>query len=466
MRDELHTLEIATLSRLIQQREVSPVELVTHMLERIRRFDPDLHAYACVTEELAYQQAELMQQRLSRGQYLGPLHGVPIALKDLSFTNGIPTSAGMPIHRNHIPTFNGTAVQRLYDAGAVLLGKLQLTEGAFTEHHPNVAVPVNPWGRDTWSGASSTGSGVAVAAGLCFGATGSDTGGSIRFPSAANGVTGIKPTWGRVSVHGAFELAASLDHLGPMARSAADCAILLQEMAGPDPLDPRTSTHPVPNYLAGDASNLMNFRIGVDERFNTEDVDADMQRAVSESINVFRQLGAQIVPVEFPDYQHAIADWGPICAIEAAWAHRETYPARRAEYGPTLSGFLDTAQGLSAQFYQELLLRRKDFAGRVEHLLNTVDAMLIPAQTTASPTIQQMAALGEDPEALSALIRFTAPIDMSGHPAITLPAGFTARGTPVAIQLISRHFSEEVLVRGGRAYQGGTGWHRRMPSVG
>lgn len=464
MIDELHNLDIATLGRLIQQRDLSPVELTKHMLNRIRRYDPTLHAFVTITEELALKQARNAEDRLMRRQYLGPLHGIPIALKDLCFTHGIPTSAGMPIHRQFVPGYDGTAVKRLYDAGAILLGKLQLTEGAFTEHHPEVAVPVNPWGDQTWSGASSTGSGVALAGGLCFGATGSDTGGSIRFPCAANGVTGIKPTWGRVSVYGAFELAASLDHLGPMARTATDCAILLQEMAGADVNDPRTALHPVPNYLAGDAARLDGFRIGIDASFNIEDVDETMRRATAAASEVLQALGAQLVPVKFPDYHDAIADWGPICAIEAAYAHRDTFPSRRSEYGPTLGGFLDSAQGISAADYQAMLLRRKDFSGQLERVLNSVDAMLMPAQTRSSPTIQEMAALGEDPDALSALIRFTAPIDMSGHPSITLPAGFTDRQTPVAVQLVGRYFSEDVLVRGGRAFQSQTSWHLERPS--
>lgn len=461
--DSLHYLEIAEVAKLLQRREVSPVELTRHMLDRIDRLDPDLHAFARVTPELAMAQAQVAEDRLSRRQYLGPLHGVPIALKDLCFTKGVCTAAGMPIHQDFVPGFDGTAATRLREAGAVLLGKLQLTEGAFTEHHPDINIPVNPWADDTWSGASSTGSGVSLAAGLCFGATGSDTGGSIRFPCAANGVTGIKPTWGRVSVYGAFELAASLDHLGPMARSAADCAILLQEIAGPDENDPCTSTVPVPDYLSGDAAQLRGFRIGFDERFNYADVDETMRRSVGLAREVLSSLGAVFVPVQFPDYQSAIDDWGPICAIEAAYAHRATFPSRRDEYGPTLSGFLDSAVGLSAADYQAMILRRKDFSGRLERVLNTVDAMLMPAQTAASPTIAGMAALGEDPEALSALIRFTAPIDMSGHPALTLPAGFTARHTPVAVQLVGRYFGEEPLLRAGRAFQGVSDWHRGQP---
>lgn len=461
--DELHYLEISEAAKLIQRGDVSPVSLTQTLLHRIKSHNNNLHAFSAVTTDLALQQAENAQTRLDKRQYLGPLHGIPIALKDLCFTKDVATAAGMPLHRNHIPDFNGTAVQRLENAGAVLLGKLQLTEGAFTEHHPDITVPVNPWARDTWSGASSTGSGVALAAGLCFAATGSDTGGSIRFPCAANGVTGVKPTWGRVSVYGAFELAASLDHLGPMARSAMDCGILLQAIAGADPDDPRCAQVAVPDYLQGDPSQLRGMRIGIDDHFNTEDVDTDMITTVKEARAALSMLGAEFVPVRFPDYRSAIEDWGPICAIEAAYAHRKTFPSRREEYGPTLAGLLDSASTLTAADYQGMLLRRYRFRGQLEQLLNTVDCMLIPAQSTASPTIAQMAALGDNPDALAALIRFTAPIDMSGHPAITLPSGFTSRKTPVAVQLIARNFAEANLIRAGRAFQSVTDWHRLRP---
>ena len=197
------------------------------MLQRIERLDPALKSYALVTPEIAIAQAREADRMLGRRQILSQLHGVPIAVKDLCFTEGIATASGMPLHRDFVPRIDATAVRKLREAGAVLLGKLQLTEGAFADHHPAIAPPVNPWHADHWSGASSSGSGVATAAGLCFGSLGSDTGGSIRFPSAANANTGLKPTWGRVSRHGCFELAASLDHIGPMCRSAADAAIML-----------------------------------------------------------------------------------------------------------------------------------------------------------------------------------------------------------------------------------------------
>jgi amidase len=463
--EELHYLEIAELARLIAARKVSPVELTRDLLARIERLDPALGSYARVTPELALEQARQAEQMIGRRQVLSQLHGVPIAVKDLCYTKGVPTSAGMPLHRDFVPAFDATVVRRLREAGAVLLGKLQLTEGAFADHHPDVRPPVNPWHRDHWSGASSSGSGVATAAGLCFGSLGSDTGGSIRFPSAANGTTGLKPTWGRVSRHGCFELAASLDHIGPMARSATDAAILFDAIAGADADDPTALLAPVPDCLAGDDGELRGVRIGFDEGYALGGVEPEVRRAVDDARRVLRQLGAEIVPIAVPGVEAMLADWGPNCAVETAVAHEATFPSRRAEYGPGLAGLIDAGRALSGIDYQRILLRRRDFTGRVHAVLSSVDAMLIPAQPIAAPTVARMATLGQVPAELAALIRYTAPFDLSGHPALTVPAGFTAKGLPVAVQLIGQHLGEAVLCRAGRAFQRATDWHRRHPKL-
>lgn len=463
--DELHFLEVTELSRLLHSRKLSPVELTGSMLRRIASLDPKLHAYATVTPELALEQARGAEERIARHQILGPLHGVPIAVKDLCFTRGVPTAAGMPLHRDFRPSYDATVVTRLRDAGAILLGKLQLTEGALVVHHPSVPPPVNPWHPQHWSGASSSGSAVATAAGLCFASLGSDTGGSIRFPSAANGVTGLKPTWGRVSRYGAFELAASLDHFGPMCRSAADAAAVLGVIAGADPNDPTASREPVPDYLSALDSNLRNLRVGIDERYVGDGVDAPTTQAVREALAVLRALGASVRAVAFPATEAILADWGPNCAVEAAVAHERTYPARKAAYGPALAGFLDEGRAVTGMQYQRILLRRRDFAGRVAALFDDVDLLLVPVQPFASPTIARLTATIADAEGLASLIRFTAPFDMSGHPTITLPAGFTDSGTPVAFQLVAAHMREQVLVRAGRAFQRETTWHRRHPRL-
>ena len=462
---DLHYLEIDELSRLLAARKVSPVELTEDLLRRIERLDPALKSYALVTPELALAQARRAEHMIGKRQILTQLHGVPIAVKDLCYTEGIVTAAGMPLHRDFAPAFDATVVRKLREAGAVLLGKLQLTEGAFADHHPDIVPPLNPWHRDHWSGASSSGSGVATAAGLCFGSLGTDTGGSIRFPSAANGNTGLKPTWGRVSRHGCFELAASLDHIGPMCRSATDAAIMLGAIAGADPNDPTARLDPVPDYLAAADGDLRGMRIGFDDRYALDDVDADTRRAVEDALGTVRGLGAEVVALRFPDVKAMLDDWGPACAVETAVAHEPTYPSRRAAYGPGLAGLIDAGRALSGLELQRIRLRRMAFTGRVHAVLAGADAMLIPAQPFAAPTVARMATLGRIPAELSALIRYTAPFSMSSHPTMTFPAGFTAAGLPIGAQFVGRHLGEASIVRVTRAFQRATDWHRRHPRL-
>jgi amidase len=461
----LHFLELTELARRIQAKEISPVEATEAQLRRIEALEPRLRSYALVTADLALEQAKAAEQTVTRAGTLGPLHGVPIAVKDLCWTKGIVTAAGTIIHRDFRPSEDATVVRKLRDAGSVLLGKLQLTEGAYADHHPSIAPPVNPWNAAHWSGASSSGSGVATAAGLCYGSLGSDTGGSIRFPSAANGVTGLKPTWGRVSRYGVFELAATLDHIGPMARSAADTAALLNVLAGADPNDPTASQEPVPNYLAGIKRGIRGLRIGIDPRWNSEGVDAGVTNSLNAALTVITELGAEIREIRFPDPNQIIADWIPHCAVETAVAHEATYPARRAEYGPALASLIDAGRALSGLDYQKIILRRNDFRGRVQALFQQIDLLVIPAQAIASPTLAQMATLGENPDQIMRLLRFTCPFDMTGNPTITLPCAFTAQGTPLAFQFVAAHMAEDLLARAGYAYQQATDWHQRHPAL-
>jgi amidase len=435
------------------------------LLQRIGKLDGGLKSYATVTADLARKQASEAEAEIKRGAWRGPLHGVPIAVKDLCYTRGIPTAAGMAIHKDFKPDHDATVVSRFADAGAVLLGKLQLTEGAFADHHPSIPPPVNPWHKDHWSGASSSGSGVATASGLCFASLGSDTGGSIRFPSAANGVTGLKPTWGRVSRHGVFALAESLDHVGPMARSAADAAAVLGVIAGADPNDPTALQEPVPNYLAGLGRGIRGVRVGVDRAFNTTDVDKDTVQVVDDAIGVLVDLGADIRETTFPSPDRVVRDWLPLCAVETAVAHEATFPKHADRYGPALRGLIEAGRALSGFDLTKILLGRAAFRGEVDAFFRGVDLLVIPAQYAASPTTATMATLGEDPTAIEALLRFTSPFDVTGSPTITLTGGFTAKGLPIAFQLVSRPLEEDLLLRAGHAFQLATDWHKRRPTV-
>jgi amidase len=464
MEGSLPFLELTALAGRLRRREVSAVEVTRAQLERIGRLDGYLGSFACVAPEGALAAAAAADAEMAAGRYRGPLHGVPLGIKDLFWTEDMPTAAGMTIHRDFVPARDATVVARLRRAGAVLLGKLQMTEGAYSDHHPSIRPPRNPWHPDYWTGISSSGAAVATAAGLCFGALASDTGGSIRWPCGATGLTGIKPAWGRVSRFGAFELAASLDHVGPIARSLADAAAILAAIAGPDGEDPTTLPDPPPDYPGAAAGgSIRGLRIGADPHWNGVDVDPPVQRVLAEAEAAFRVLGAEVVAVTVPDVAQAVADWSPACALEAALAHRETYPARRSEYGPVLASVLEAGHGISALDYQALRLRRMDLRGRFAHLLSTIDLLLAPVQPLAPLTLAQIRTLGTRPELVLKLQRYTAPFNLTGHPAVTLPGGFSDDGMPIGLQLVGRE--EAILLRAGAAFQGATSWHRHQPAM-
>jgi amidase len=351
------------------------------------------------------------------------LHGVPIAVKDLCNTAGVATAAGMPIHRNHVPVKDATVVARLRAAGAVILGKLQMTEGAYGLHHPSIDPPVNPWNAAYWPGVSSSGSGVATAAGLCFASLGSDTGGSIRFPATMNGLTGLKPTWSRVSRAGVFPLAESLDHVGPMCRSALDAALVLGAIAGPDDDDPTASSHPVPDYATSiGAGGVKRKRLGVPT--NLIGMDADSQRAFEAAAAALGSAGSLLVDVELPPFDE-------VSAVELA----------------------------------RLQLMRARVKGEIDRLLATVDLLLVPVMGVAAPSLAGMKAAGRTPQTIAARLRYTAPFDLSGHPTLTLPAGMTADGVPVGVQIVGRAFDEAAILAAGHAFQQASDWHLKRPPL-
>jgi amidase len=463
--EDLHFLELTDLAELIRTQEISPVEATHQQLDRIAMLDGTLASYAVVTAERAMAEAREAEADIVASRYRGPLHGVPLAVKDLFWTCDVPTAAGTTIHKRFRPTEDATAVRRLREAGAVLLGKLQMTEGAYSDHHPEITPPRNPWNADYWPGISSSGPGVAVAAGLCFGALASDTGGSIRWPSAANGLTGIKPTWGRVSRHGVFDLAPSLDHIGPMARSVADAAALLAAVAGADPADPTALQEPVANFAAMANPSIGDLRIGIDRDWGRRDVDPQVLAVLDDAERVLSTLGAELVEVQVPDVTHAVADWAPNCAVEAAVAHRATYPARRAEYGPVMRMVLDTGRALSGLDYQDVLLRRMAFRGRMRALFGKIDLLLVPAHPFAPLSLKTMGTMGLQPELIARLQAYTAPFNMTGQPTLTLPGGFSTDGLPIAFQMVAADLGEATLIRAGIAFQRATDWHRRHPAL-
>jgi amidase len=338
-----------------------------------------------------------------------------------------------------------------------------MTEGAYGLHHPTVDPPVNPFNAAYWTGVSSSGSGVATAAGLCFASLGSDTGGSIRFPSTMNGLSGLKPTWGRVSRAGVFPLAESLDHVGPMCRSALDAAIVLGVIAGADPDDPTAAPQPVPDYTASIGDGVKGKRLAVPR--NLIGMDADSQRAFDGAVAAFKDAGATLVDVVLPELDEATLKWIPLCGLEAALAHEATFPARRRDYGPDLAGLLDLGRALSGLDLGKLHLVRARVKAEIEHVLASVDLLLMPVMGAATPSLAGLKAAGRTPETTKARLRYTAPFDMSGHPTLTLPGGITTDGVPVGFQIVGRAFDEAQILAAGHAFQQVTDWHTKRPPV-
>lgn len=463
LEDELPLLELTAVAELLRTREVTSTEVTDTLLRRIEVHDPTLNSFVTLMADVAVASAHRADDEIARGGYRGPLHGIPIAVKDLCYTIDAPTGGGGTINAAFMAPYDATVVSRLRAAGAVLLGKLRQTEGAFTTHHPDHPVPVNPWDAQTWAGVSSSGSGVATAAGLCYGSLGTDTGGSIRLPTSMNGLTGLKPTWGRVSRHGIVDLAASLDHVGPMTRSARDAAAMLQVIAGPDHHDPTASLAPVPDYMMG-LTAVDTPRVGLDRRLLST-FDDLTRKMLSEVVVVLEGLGWTIIDVEIPDIETIANDFAPLCAVEAAVAHSETYPSRKSEYGPDLANLLELGLSMSAADLQRILQRRRRFTGQIRRLFQDVELLLLPGIGMASPNLETMATLGSNSELLAALLVPTAPFDICGVPTVTLPGGFTDRGTPLAFQFVGPEFSEQRILRAAHAYQSVTDFHAKHPEL-
>jgi len=464
--DDLAYLGLIEVGDRVRRGELTSEQVTAESLTRTHRLDSKLNSFVSLLADDALQQARSADREMATGQRRGPLHGVPLAVKDLLDMAGQPTAAGSVMLQNNLAASDSTVVRKLREAGAVILGKLHTTEAALLEHHPSMARPRNPWSAEHWTGASSSGPGVAIAAGLCYGAIGTDTGGSIRTPAAANGVTGLKPTWGRVSRHGLFPLAQSLDHIGPMARSAEDVAAILQVIAGPDRKDPCALREPRVDYLGEITKPIDGVVIGIDYAFATDGVASEISRAVHEFCDVMTDLGAQIRPVTMP-WDDAIDDAGlTILLAELAHAHADFFPAQASEYGPHARASIEFGRTVDAAAYIAASQRRRAFAGEMNGLFQEVDLLITPGLGIPVPSLSELEALASDLDAVRrSLYRFTSPYNLAGVPTLSFPGGFSGNGLPLGLQLAAGRLKEDLLCRVGHAYQQVTGHHVRRPDL-
>ncbi len=455
-------LEVATL---LQNRDISSVELTQSLLKRIESLDGSQKSYATVMADQALAAAEQADQELEEKKYRGPLHGVPIAVKDLCFTKGVRTMGAAAVLADHIPNEDATVVTRLAEAGAVLLGKLNLTEGAMGGYNPQFEAPLNPWNPGVWAGASSSGSGVATAAGLAYGTLGSDTGGSIRFPAACCGVVGMKPTWGRVSRYGVLALAESMDHVGPLTRRSADAAVMLQAIAGHDPKDPTSLPVPVPDMVKHLNDGVKGVRIGFDEQGIRQHTDAELAEAVTSGVRVLEQLGAEVIEIQMSDLDEFLSAWPTLCSAEAVLAHEATYPSRRDEYGPWFRGWLDMGAKVSGAEYARANNLRAACNGRFREIFETIDVLACPSMPGPPFPVTPEESYGPMDAYDPALQRFTIPFDFNGTPTLSVPCGFNQDSLPLSLQFVGHPLSEPLLCQVGHAYEEATEWHTMPPNL-
>jgi aspartyl-tRNA(Asn)/glutamyl-tRNA(Gln) amidotransferase subunit A len=459
---------IAALAADIRQRRVSAVEAVEACLERVARLDPRLHAFITLDAEGARRAARDRDAELAAGRPRGPLHGVPLAWKDLCFVRGLATSCGTRTPEYFVAEQDCTVVRRLQAAGAVALGKLNMSElalGPFGDnpHHGDVA---NPWRLSHCAGGSSSGSGAAVAAGLVAGAVGTDTGGSIRLPAAFCGIVGLKPTYGRVSRAGVMPLSWSNDHVGPMTRTVGDAALLLAVMAGPDPDDATASRRPVPDYLAGLDEGVAGLRVGLPESHYFAGVEAEVADAGQAVARALERAGARVIGLHVPDPQAMTDVTGLISRAESAAVHVRLIRERPHELGPVVRARLESGLVLSAYDYiQATRLRARLARGFLREVFGEVDVLLAPTVPHPAPALAEATA-GPVEDAVrrgAAVSRLTRPFNGLGVPALALPSGLSRSGLPLSVQVVGRPFDEATVLRVGRAWERAAGGFAAPP---
>jgi aspartyl-tRNA(Asn)/glutamyl-tRNA(Gln) amidotransferase subunit A len=457
---ELALLSLTEVAQVIAERRFSSREVTQSCLDKIAQWQPRLNAFMAIEADAALVAAD-QADALAKGNRRGALHGVPLAHKDMYYDAGKVVTCGSKIRRDFVATSTSTALRRLKDAGTIRLGSLQMAEFAYgpTGHNSHYGPVHNPWDVDRITGGSS------VAARLTFAALGSDTGGSIRMPAHFCGVTGLKTTYGRISRAGAMPLSQSLDTVGPLARSAQDCALLLGLMAGADPEDPTAVTGPLPDYMAATREPIKGLTVGVPTAFYVEDLDSEVARILDETLVVLKREGANVVQVELPDQRQLTAACQLVLAVEAAAFHKRWLIERPQDYGPQVLMRLQNGLAIPGVSYLEVMRWRGPALAAHLAAVAGVDAVIAPVAPVAAPTIAE-SDVGNTPDAeavIQRLTRFTRPINYLGLPSLAIPAGFTRSGLPVGMQLIGRAFDEAMLLRIGAAFQRASDFHERAP---
>jgi aspartyl-tRNA(Asn)/glutamyl-tRNA(Gln) amidotransferase subunit A len=444
---DLLALSLGEVALQIQQRRVSPVTVTESVLERIDSLDSQLNTFITVMHEDALDSARNAEAEIAHGTYLGPLHGVPVSLKDLFFTKGVRTTAGSRILANFVPEQDATVVKRLREGGAVLIGKTNMLEFAYGEVHPDYGPSRNPWNPIYGTSGSSSGSGAAVAAGLGYGSIGSDTGGSIRFPAAYCGIVGLKPTYGMVSRAGAVPLSWSLDHVGPMARTVKDCAILLDAIAGYDPADPTSARMPAPSYASSVEEPTPDITLGVLEPAVDDGVTPEVRRATDAAVAAIENLGFKTTPIELPHLSQATRAMLALLYAEASAYHEPWLRSRPDEYCANTRDRLELGTLLPATLYLRASRVRQLIVDVHRELFGRIDILVTPVSPFASYLIDETPSepIGKMGDRMLSLTRFTGPFNLTGQPALTVPSGLGDNGLPIGVQLVGRPFEESLL---------------------
>lgn len=467
---DLHYMSITEAAALMRDGKLSPVELTQAYLDRIEALNERLGAYITVMRESALAQARQAEQDIQSGNYKGPMHGIPIGIKDIIYTRGVLTSAGSKVLADHVPNENSPIVDRLNAAGSVLLGKLNLSEFAIggTIEHP-YGTPRNPWNVDHTAGGSSGGSGVATAGGLCAGSLGSDTGGSIRGPSSFCGLVGLRPTYGRVTRHNVVPMSWHLDTVGPMTRTVRDCALMLKAIAGHDPNDVTTSELPVPDYAFSMGEGVRGLRIGLPtEMFDPDILDGDVRESVMRAVAVLEELGATSEEMSLPTSAGSGAVFIATADVDSAAYHSDWLRSRGDLYDWNTRTRLESASLEPAWAYIKAQRIREKLRQEMHAAFESYDVLIMPTGPVVAPTIA--ASTGKPGGYYQgardlARRRYTSPAPLAGLPAISVPCGFSERGLPVGLQIIGKAFDEATLFKVGQAYESASDWHTMHPEI-